>query len=870
MAKSTNTNLRQEYFKYSIMIWIGVLASMVAIKVLSKFAPDNSNEAIKKAKEILISPMVVQAIPEPKEKIVFLGTIILTILTLFVTYFAFDYFFKTTTKLKDNIIHIISAINIGASCYFLYYCFTNDNPWHASPLNSHDYISKTNFDFFFIDTFLYKNLLFYSLILFPLIAYLTIKKLTRKIDSVLHKLIIVFCVSLALITFFISSFKFPYTYENKYNFCANFYSTVQVYNGSPLLVDGFVNTYGLYPHFIMPILKLAGLSILSYTMTMGVILFSCLCFLIYFMNKVIENKLILLLGFCLFFSMTYMFQAIALSYYSGFSCAPIRWLMPLTLFMYVVIYNAKKVNQGKLFKNLFNNNALNITPIKILSFYLFAFGVLWNPDFGLFSFIVLIAYYVYYEFNISDFKTSLIKTGLIFIQAVVLLVAAFLTYSCFIRFFYGASPDFSMLFKTISTFSFIGFGMLPMPTGMQPWILVAIVYGIGWVITVNSFLQNNKSKFSSAVFVVTFLGTLGLIYYQGRSHNWQLYSCYFPAFILLPIYTDKLFSIIKDQKIYIPVFLLSFYFIAFAPFQLLKSMPKLWDLVYDKKSKVIQQSEENQIKNTAFAIDKLCDDGEKIYILSADHYQGIHHGLSKTASIASPGRVELFFKKDYEKIIEKIKNENKKLFVEPQFYRPFDTKFLNVIAAYYELNPIEGLPSLYYYKRREFGKYQSKLIKDDSTVFYINANTDGEENLKLCEAKVTPLQLGNAFTIDILFTPPSNSITGINTGGAVLSNLDGNKGFVIQQQKDNPNQYIFGFKGKGVLCNVELNKQTKMTFKVDGVTISSYIDNRLQSNILVTEAFENSQLPLCMGSMQNTSNFYLGNIAEIKISKGVK
>lgn len=865
-----NVNLRKEYIKYSGMIWVGILTALTAIKTLSKFAPDNSNEAIEKAKEILIGPMLAQAIPEPKEKIVFFGTIVITILTLFVAFFAFDYFYKTTITLKNNFIHLISAINIIFVCYILYYCFINANPYHASPLNSHDFISKTNFDFFFIDTFLYKHLIFYTLILFPLIAYIVVKELTSNFDYALHKLIIIFCVSLALITFFISSFKFPFTFENKYNFCANFYSTVQVYYGAPMLVDGFVNTYGLYPHFIMPILKLSGLSILSYTMTMGVILFFCLCFLIYFMNKVIENKLILLLGFCLFFAMTYMFQAIALSYYSGFSCAPIRWLMPLTLFMFVTIYNSKKTKEEKLFKKLFSLKSLNITPIKLLSFYVFAFGVLWNPDFGLFSFLVLISFYSYDEFNTENIKTSLIQTLLNFIQAIVLLMLAFFTYYCLITFFYGNSPDFSLLFKTISTFSFIGFGMLPMPTGIQPWIIVAIVYGIGWVIIVNNFLNNNKSLFSLSVFVVTFLGTLGLIYYQGRSHNWQLYSCYFPAFILLPMYTDKLFSITKEQKIYIPIFLLSLFLISFSPFQLFSSMPKLLELVYDKKNKKAQQTEENQIKATAFTIDKLCEDGEKIYILSADHYQGIHHCLSKTASIANPGRIELFFQKDYEGIIDKLKNENQILFLEPQFYRPLDTKLLNVIGAYYELETIENMPMLYYYKKRAFSKYQPKLTNDANIIFYINTNANGDKNLKLCEAAGKPIQLDNVFTIDILFTPPSNSITNINTGGTIISNIDGGKGFVVQQQQNNPSQYLFGFKGRGILCNVELNKQTKMTFKVVGVTIFCYVNDVLQSKATVNEVFENSQQPVCVGSIQNKANFFLGNIDEIKISKGVR
>ncbi len=862
-------NIKIEYLRYSIMIWFGILIALISTKIISSVYAPNIEEANKIAQNILINPAMAQ--PEPKEKAVFFGGIIITVSSLFLFYFILDRFFKKNDKeVKDSLFNIITSVNVIISCYFLYNCFITANPYFTAPQNSHDALAKTNFDFYFYQTFLHKRLIVYTIILFPLLTFLLIKniKLSESLNLLSKKIVFVLSLCLSLLSLAISIFKFPYTYENKYDFNAVYYSVVQVYNGFPLLVDGFTNTYGLYPHFVFPILKLTGLSVLSFSMTMSILLFFCFCFLYYFMNKIINNKLILLFGFCLVYFMGYSFQTTTLNYDASFSCHPVRWIMPLLLFAYIIYYMSNQMKTNFMFKQLRFLKFIEIIPIKVITFFVFAFGILWNPDFGFFSFLSLIAFYVFYEFDTNEIKKSLIRLLFNVIQAFVLLVIVFVLYYVYIKFAFHQAPNFSLLYETISTYSVIGFGMLPMPTTMHPWMLIALIYGIGWVISIINFLNNRKTQFAVAIFVLTFLGTIGLSYYQGRSHNWQLMVCNLSAFILLPVYADKLLVTARENKLFIPVFSVSIFVIAFAPFQLLGSWTKLQELVFTKKDKAANQLEQNHIYTTASAIDKLCEDGEKTYILSADYYQGLYHTLSKTASVANPGLGDLYTKKQYEHIIEKLKKENQKLFLEPQFYRPKDTKLLNLIGAYYELKAIENMPTLYYYKKREFGKYQPKLINDANVVFYINTNANGDENLKLYEATVKSIQLNNSFTIDVIFTPPSHIITNINTGGTILSNVDGNKGFLLQQQKDNSSQYIFGFKGRGIICNVELNKRTKMTFMVDGVNISCYVNDVLQSKAIVTEAIENSQQSICVGSIQNMSNFFLGSIDEIKISNG--
>lgn len=869
---SQTLGIKKEYLSYSFMVWFGLIVAYISSQIISSSYNGNIDEANKIAQDILLNPAMAQ--PEPKEKAIFLGSIIITVLGLLLGYFLINRFFKKSDiDIKDSSIHFVTIVNALIVFYLLYKCFGSANPFFSSPQNSHDVVSKTNFDFYFIQTFLHKRLLIYLLFLIPILAFVLIKnfKLSEQLHSLLKKIVLGTCIGLSTLAFAISTFEFPYTFENKYDFNAIFYSVVQVYNGFPLLVDDFTNTYGMYPHFLVPILKLTGLSVLNFSIIMGALLCTCFILLYYTLTKTINNKFIVLLGFCSVFFMCYGYQKIAVNYDAIYSTHPIRWILPMLLFAFTVFYMINKDNSNHfLFKSFGLKNIVTLTPIKILSFIVFAFGILWNPDFGTFSFLTLIALYTFIDLDINQIKVSIIKILFTVIEAIIILFVAFFLYSTFIKIAYQASPDISILFKTIATFSSIGFGMLPMPTTLHPWMLVALVYIVGWVVSIQNLFNNQKNAFTLVIFVLTFIGTIGLTYYQGRSHNWNLFVTNFEAFIILALFADRLLEKAKNYTAFVPVFALALLFIGFSPFQLIGSFSKFQELISSKKDKATNQMEDNAIKGTSKKIDDICKDGESIFILSADHYQGLYHLLSKTTSCANPGFIDLFTKKQYEHILNEVKNNNDKLFLEPQYYRPMNTQLLNVIGAYYQLQQINDFPSLYYYKKKEFTKYQPKLTKDANTIFYVNTNLNGNENLRLYGGTVKPVNLGKSFSIDIIFTPPSNPITNINTGGTILSNLDNNKGFVIQQQQQNLNQYLFAYKGRGIICNVELNKSVKMTFKVEGMNLSCYLNDVLQSQAKLTEAYENSSLPLCLGSINNKSNFFLGNIDEVKITHTTK
>jgi hypothetical protein len=93
----------------------------------------------------------------------------------------------------------------------------------------------------------------------------------------------------------IFSFDFPYTWENKYDFNPIYYTIGQVYAGSPMLVDGFTSTYGLYAHFLAPICRIIGLNVSNLTAVMSLLIVLTFALTLVAMLRMVKSKLLIML-----------------------------------------------------------------------------------------------------------------------------------------------------------------------------------------------------------------------------------------------------------------------------------------------------------------------------------------------------------------------------------------------------------------------------------------------------------------------------------------------------------------------------------------------------------------------------------------------
>jgi len=872
MKKHNSDTLNLLYIKFSLIFYLTLIIVVSSLFLFADLYNPDINEALKIAKEQLLNPAGSK--PEPKERTLFFCAIIGSLLSITGFSLLFGKYFNRFVP-KTSMVNTLHFLNILFISTLLYQCFTAVNPFSSEPQNIHDTIAKTNFDFYFIKSFLHKKTGFYLVVILPILLFLIFYKFKKSPEMIKlsnkysNILAILFCFCLSCLALCISSFKFPYTFENKFDFNAIFYSVVQVFNGHPMLVDGFTNTYGLYPHFISPLLKITGLSVFNFSLLMGFLLATCFVMIFVFLRKNIDNHWITILTFSLVFFQTYAYGKVATNFDPYFAIHPIRWLFPCLLLITSLFIQSNTINEKWFFLNKnasFLGKMCKISVFRLIAYFIFSLGILWNPDFGIFCFISLIALFIF-----NDFDTNIIFKSITnaFIQIILALVCLSLGFGCYvliIKIAFGQLPDITVLFTAIKSFSIVGYYMLPMPHSMHPWMVIALIYLIGWIISINHFLKNNKTRKTTSVFILTILGTLSLTYYQGRSHNWNLFVTNFEAFILLGIFANELYKIYIEEKKMQPLLVLITCLIGFAPFQIFASIEDFKTVVSSKKDRLTNRNEQLHVESTANTIKSLCKGKEEVFIVTADMYQSLYHCLSGTSSSINPGFIDILTNEQYEKLIRKMQSNQQKIFMEPGFYKPINTKILNTLGAFYKLNLISGNQNLYYYTRINETNF-SILKNDTSSFFYHDFFKNLYNNLSLFEGKTEPFTLPYNYSIELIFKPNNNVISPLNQNSTIVSKIDNEIGFVIQKTNDLPNKFIFAGKNGGIDFDVNLNEWNYVAINVDQNKISVFVNGRIQKQLEIIQPIINSNSKLFVGSYNNQANFFFGNIKELKISK---
>ena len=870
-----NFVLKLEFVKWVLTFFLSAIVIGIVLKLVNAFYEPNIQASLDLAKEILVSPA--QALPEPKEKLMFVIGLLTGTLSLGVFYSFLNSYYKKKNQSSIDSLYLFTLIAGTCSLLFvLYKSLVAPNPFAAGPQNAHDVVAKTNADFYFIKTFLYKNFYLFLVVLYPIIllSLINVFKLSSttisKVNKVTRYIVLVFSLALIFVVCFISTFDFPYTFENKYDLNAVYYSLVQVYHGFPLLVDNFTNTYGLYPHFIVPVLKLTGLSIHNFSLIMGLLLSLCFLLMYYFLAKNISNKWIVLFGFTSIFYNSYMYVRVVTNFDSVFSTSPIRWLFPCLLLAFSALYlsfNSKLRSTFLFKKNIPFIHQYGITPIKLVSFLFFSMGILWSPDTGTFTFLALLSFYVYQEIDIKNIKNTIVKAFVHAVFAVLIAVSVVLLFMWLIKLSYGVSPDILLMFSTINVFSSLGFGMLPMSDTWHVWMLVVIVYLFGLLYSIVAVLKQRITPKSTTIFLLTVLGILFFLYYQGRSHNWNLLIINFPVFMLLAVFCNELLVSVKIHNMFMVPFGITLFFISFSIFQIISDKDKIIALIYSKHDKEINYAEQQRILSTAKIIDDLTADNEKVFVLSSEQNQCLYHNFSKTSSVFSPGFVELFTNKAFDTIINRLVRNDIKVFYEPQLFRFSNNKIQTVLSSVYDVNKEFNKESLVWYLEKKHENEKSSVLLENSNEDALHELFDKNFANKLDYAlgKGKVVSLSPKFSIQIIFKPAPLANSQITESATLLCNADQTKGFVLQQNRDNPNQYIFAANNQGILCPVIPGKWNYLALEVDGDKLKGYSNGRFVGNVQIKTGYENSDKPLFVGSMNMMGGFFFGDIKELQI-----
>lgn len=632
---------------YRILVAIGgaILGYLiVALCIYTFYNPDI--EALKaSASKITICGWGMN--PEPVEKALYLsGLVFIPLLIVIILYLIRNRIFTDKEKLYLSYGSVILYTLVGLSSLFVKDAYSDN----IIGIALFERLFQYDLRFVFLSL---------SSILFILLYYYR-KKISPIIFKTIYYFGIVFLLIIPLLISLLgNSYSFP---PGQMHFDALFYSQVQVQNGTPMLYDGFKNTYGLYPHFLQPIFSVIGLSILHFSAVLScLIVLSFIC-IYWFLLRETRNKYISLLTIgTIIYSYLYWRHNNNDSYFQLF---PIRVLFPSVLLLLSSFYKEHK----------------SFGFFILISFFT-SLDILWNPDMGIFTYLSWIAFALYmHTYEHVSISKKIKNAAIVFLLSIIVVIITFALYTLFIYTKYQVFPNLYELFSTIFVFSGLGFYMLPMQL-FHPWIIVAMWILIALAISIVSY--NKQSKSDSTLFILTLIVIGFFSYYQGRSHT-QVFAGVGPIFILLlGVLLSKIIS--YKNTIEVLVFKISSFAIV------CMAIPAIvkFDISFMNNRKVLYENTEmdEKTKSNIQFIKKHTHPGEKILIT---HYynQGIYYNETKTVAIFNPGYVELFFVDDVNRLLKMVNEKPMKIFsliteADPKF-KQLDNN--GVIGLY--INPV--------------------------------------------------------------------------------------------------------------------------------------------------------------------------------------
>ncbi|MCW3123137.1 MAG: conserved rane protein of unknown function [Flavipsychrobacter sp.] len=770
MELTHQTKFKEEATRWILCICGSLLFySFIACIVLSLYHPDI--EVLKTlAQKSFTEPWLTR--PEPVEALLFRLGILIIIPGLLIAYIIFAKL-NLTRFVSGKYFYIASLTCLLFITMLIIAGFTANNPFGPNSgdvaQNKRD-SSFTNFDFYFNGTFLGSYLWLYALLFVPLIFCLFLvgfnkmhwaeKKNFRIASGVIGYGVIIASISVILL---MNVFYFPYTDDNKMDLNAVYYSMTQVYAGVPLLVNGFTNTYGLYPHFLNPVFQLTGLSVFKFSLVLSVLTAIAFILNAYALRKLINNRIIFFLGVTSVLFFPYLDFKVTNVFDCFFSYYPIRYIVPSVLICLALLYFRKRN-----------------TTIYWLTFIVAAACILWNPEIGVVCYISWILVNIYIDSYTDKGRVSIKNILYHILTGIGIAAAIFYAYKGIIYVAYGASPDLSLLFSAMLVFGRSGFGMLPMSL-VHPWNLMTIVLLLGFFYALVPWYKKAITQKSAMVLLISLIGLGYFVYFQGRSQNTNFATSSGFCLFLLTILGDELWTNTRKNNSLLStgLFVIFLFIISFSFAELIYNAPKLMDLVYQDEDKNAQLEEQQQFENNTAFINNNSGEHEKIHMLAKKKYQALYFDGNKRVSAFQPGFIDLFFNTDIDRLERSLIDSSFSVFIEPIVYSyPFLARPIAAVAATYEFESANRRIALLH-KRRNNTPAETFFNNQQQVLLHRKYNDDDAgTRLRINDAfGIVPINPDSIFSVQLLF----HSSFQIFPDAVLLSNFNkaDTSGFVI-------------------------------------------------------------------------------------------
>lgn len=277
--------------------------------------------------------------------------------------------------------------------------------------------------------------------------------------------------------------------------------------------------YGFYSLYLKPVFNMLGLTIYSFSFIMTLLYLAGVIAIALPIYRHLKNPYLKLLLVPVLCALQGALGQTSHTWMLYFQYFPVRLLVPaLSVLMLYLILRTKK-NNIRLWR-------------AASSSFLLGFLVLWNFDSGITTIIAWVGFFILIAaVQAVKHRTLLNHESILFYIVLSTLALGVGLASIILITCDKSGISFDRLFERQKVFYLNGFGMLPIPLILHPWMAVLGVYVATLVFTLpiilHSGLQSSPKRMIA--FYISILG-LGLFsYYQGRSHDMNLPTVAWPA-----------------------------------------------------------------------------------------------------------------------------------------------------------------------------------------------------------------------------------------------------------------------------------------------------------------------------------------------------
>jgi hypothetical protein len=335
------------------------------------------------------------------------------------------------------------------------------------------------------------------------------------------------------------------TITSEYSFSTDipFYGLSQILAGKTALVD-FPSMYGYFPVILEPFLQVFGLhSFFAMCGVYALLLFVGLFALFFVLNREIKHTSIWFFSaLALLFIHTGSFKWATGNYNDPYyQYNPIRLFWPCLSVLLFYFYNKKpSLSKSMLFS------------------VLAGVAIIWNEDTGMPIAVAFLAFLALQGLFVLTDRTSAWSSKKPMLKAlfVKFVLHGILITVCIGLFFYltllvsGGPIHYDWLTKYQRLYYVLGFGMLPLPLELHPWMLVMALYLFGIVYAQFYWHRGGvNTRFANLILYLSCLGLGLFVYYSGRSDVDNLFSVLWPSLLISALLVDRLLRLVKTQRV---------------------------------------------------------------------------------------------------------------------------------------------------------------------------------------------------------------------------------------------------------------------------------------------------------------------------------